>query len=314
MNRLVLVSGSSCPDLAQRIAQSLGEELVDAGIERFANGEIYCEISSSVRGADVFVIQSLTRPVNDNLMELLILIDALKRASANSITVVMPHYGYSRQDRKANPRSPITAKLVADILTTAGATRVITMELHTGQIQGFFNIPFDNLYSSIVFLPYLEKELLKPNTICVSPDAGGVERVRRCANKLKCEIAMINKRRTAKNEAHALNIVGDVAGKNCILIDDIGDTAGTLMEAIKVLASEGAQQIHVCATHPIFSPPALERIKNCQELSSIIVTDTVALEPEVAQVAKIKVLPTHKIFAKAIELTYKHDSINALFL
>lgn len=314
MNRLVLVSGSSCPDLAQRIAQSLGVELVDAGLERFANGEIYCEISASVRGADVFVIQSLTRPVNDNLMELLILIDALKRASANSINVVMPHYGYSRQDRKANPRSPITAKLVADLLTTAGATRVITMELHTGQIQGFFNIPFDNLYSSIVFLPYLEKELLKPNTICVSPDAGGVERVRRCANKLKCEIAMINKRRTGKNEAHALNIVGDVEGKNCILIDDIVDTAGTLMEAIKVLAKEGAQQIHVCATHPIFSPPALERIKNCKELSSIIVTDTVALGPEVAEVGKIKVLPTHRIFAKAIELTYKHDSINALFL
>ena len=314
MKRLVLVSGSSCPDLALRISRSLGVELVDAGIERFANGEIYCEISSSVRGADVFVIQSLTRPVNDNLIELLILIDALRRASADAITVVMPHYGYSRQDRKANPRSPITAKLVADLLTTAGATRVITMELHTGQIQGFFNIPFDNLYSSIVFLPYLEKELLKPNTICVSPDAGGVERVRRCANKLKCEIAMINKRRTAKNTAEAINIVGDVEGKNCILIDDIVDTAGTLMEAIKVLAAHGATQIHVCATHPIFSPPALERIQNCKELDSIIVTDTVPLPPEVSQISKIKVLPTHQIFAKAIELTYNNDSINALFL
>jgi ribose-phosphate pyrophosphokinase len=314
MKRLVLVAGSSNTVLAQKVSKFLDIPLVDPQLQRFANGEIYCEVSQSVRGADVFVIQSLCHPVNDNLMELLILLDALKRASAASITAVMPHYGYSRQDRKASPRTPITAKLVADLLTTAGASRVITMELHAGQIQGFFNIPFDNIYSSPVFVPYLMQEVFHKNSICVSPDSGGVERVRDYAKKLKCDIAMIDKRRTGKNKAQAMNIVGDVDGKECIIIDDIVDTAGTLVEACRALKDNGATKIYVCATHPIFSPPALQRIAACADLEKIIVSDTVPLAEEAGKIDKIKVLSTTEVFAKAIHRTFNNDSLSTLFI
>ena len=262
----------------------------------------------------VFVIQSTCTPVNDNLMELLIMIDALKRASASSITAVIPHYGYSRQDRKVSPRTPISAKLVADIITTAGATRVITMDLHAGQIQGFFNIPFDNIYASPVLLKYIKDEIFTENSVFVSPDAGGVERVRHYAKKLKSDIAMIDKRRTGKNVAKAMNIVGDVSGKECIIIDDMIDTAGTLVEACRALRENGATKVYACATHPIFSDPAYSRIAESEELDQVIVTDTIPLKDESRNIPKIKVLSTAEILSKAIHRTFNNDSVSSLFI
>lgn len=314
MKRIALVSGTSSPSLSRRISEHLDVSLVDPQLVRFANGEIFCEIEKNVRGADVFIIQSVCSPVNDNLMELLIMIDALKRASASSITAVIPHYGYSRQDRKASPRTPISAKLVADILTVAGSTRVITMDLHAGQIQGFFNIPFDNIYASPVILNYLQKEVFSENSIFVSPDAGGVERVRYYAKKMKCDIAMIDKRRTGKNIAKAMNIIGEVKGKECIIIDDMIDTAGTLIEACKALKENGATKVFACATHPVFSPPAYERISNCEELDQVIVTDTIPLSDNGVNVDKIKVLSVAELLSKAIHRTFKNDSVSSLFI
>jgi len=314
MKRMVLVSGSANPSLSKSVSDYLDVPLLNPNLVRFANGEIYCEIEKSVRGADVFILQSTCPPVNDNLMELLILIDALKRASAASITAVMPHFGYARQDRKASPRSPVTAKLVADLITTAGANRVITIDLHSGQIQGFFNIPFDNIYAAPVFLKYIRENIITSNSICVSPDSGGVERVRFYAKRLECDLAMIDKRRTARNVAQAMNIVGDVRGKDCILIDDIIDTAGTLVEACRALKAHGANKVCVCGTHALFSPPALERIEKCVELDQIIVTNTVPLSAEALTCKKIKVLSVSEIFARAIHRTFNNDSLSSLFL
>ncbi|WP_034733045.1 ribose-phosphate pyrophosphokinase [Bacteriovorax sp. Seq25_V] len=314
MNRIVLVSGSSNPKLSKDISTILDVPLVDPQLVRFANGEVFCEIEKNVRGADVFIIQSTCPPVNDSLMELLIMIDALKRASAKSITAVIPHYGYSRQDRKASPRTPITAKLVADILTVAGATRVITMDLHAGQIQGFFNIPFDNIFASPVLLNYIKKELLTDNTVFVSPDAGGVERVRHYAKKCHLDIAMIDKRRTGKNIAKAMNIIGDVKDKDCIIIDDMIDTAGTLVEACQALKDKGARRVVACATHPVFSGPALERIKNSDAIDRIIVTNTIPLTEEAKSIEKITCLSVADILSKAIHRTFNNDSVSSLFI
>jgi ribose-phosphate pyrophosphokinase len=314
LKRIVLVSGSSNQSLSSQISDYLDVPLVNPQLVRFANGEIFCEIEKHVRGADVFVIQSTCAPVNDNLMELLIMIDALKRASATSITAVIPFYGYARQDRKSSPRTPISAKLVADILTVAGASRVITMDLHAGQIQGFFNIPFDNIYASPVILNYIKKELFTENTIFVSPDAGGVERVRSYAKKLNSDIAMIDKRRTGKNIAEAMNIVGNVQGKECIIIDDMIDTAGTLVEACKALRKNGATKIYACATHPVFSKPAIDRIAACEELDRVIVTDTIPLTEEAKKCAKVVVLSTAELLSKAIHRTFNNDSVSSLFV
>ncbi|MDC1174443.1 ribose-phosphate pyrophosphokinase [Bacteriovoracaceae bacterium] len=314
MKRIVLVSGTSNPNLSQKISEYLDVNLVNPQIVRFANGEIFCEIEKNVRGADVFLLQSTCTPVNDNLMELLIMIDALKRASASSITAVIPHYGYARQDRKVSPRTPISSKLVADLITVAGATRVITMDLHAGQIQGFFNIPFDNIYASPVMVNYIKNEVANENTIFVSPDAGGVERVRHYAKKLKTDIAMIDKRRTGKNVAKAMNIVGNVEGKECIIIDDMIDTAGTLIEACKALKDNGATKVVACATHPIFSKPAIERIRDADFLDQVIVTDTIPLCEEGLKVEKIKVLTVAEILSKAIHRTFNNDSVSSLFI
>lgn len=314
MRRIVLVSGSSNPSLANKISEYLDVALVDPQLRRFANGEIYCEIEKNVRGADVFLIQTLSAPVNDNLMELLIMIDALKRASAASITTVIPYYGYSRQDRKASPRTPITAKLVADMLTAAGATRVVTMDLHAGQIQGFFDIPFDNIYASPVLLDYIKEKIDLENLMMVSPDAGGVERVRWYAKRLQKDIAMIDKRRTGPNVAKALNIVGDVKNKDVIIVDDMIDTAGTLIEAVKTLREHGAKKIYAFATHGIFSGPAAERIQNCEELEAIVVTDTIPLCSDCKKVSKIITLSTAEILSKAIHRTFNHDSVSSLFI
>lgn len=317
MRRIVLVSGNSTPELSESISEKLDVPLVDPQLITFANGEIYCEIEKNVRGADVFLIQSLTKPVNDNLMELLIMIDALKRASAASITAVIPHYGYARQDRKVRARSPISAKLVADLITAAGATRVITMDLHAGQIQGFFNIPFDNIHASPVLLKHISEEIFQNNSsegfVCVSPDAGGVDRVRHFAKKLKCELAMIDKRRVDHNVAKAFNVVGDIQGKNLIIIDDMIDTAGTLVEAARVLKKNGAGKIYSCATHGIFSEPAIERINNCEELEQVVVTNTVPLSKAARESKKIKVLSTSELLSKAIYRTFNHDSVSSLF-
>ena len=314
MKRIVLVSGTSVPVLAQKISRYLDVPLLNPQIVKFANGEIFCEMEQNVRGADVFVVQSTCPPVNDNLMELLIMIDALKRASATSITAVIPHYGYSRQDRKVSPRTPITAKLIADILTVAGATRVVTMDLHAGQIQGFFNIPFDNLFASPVILDYIKNNVSTEKLTCVSPDAGGVERVRYYAKKMKCDLAMIDKRRTGRNVAKAMNVVGDVKGKVAVIIDDMIDTAGTLVEATKALKDNGAQRVIACATHPVFSPPAIERIIACEELDQVIVTDTIPLCAQGKDVDKIKVLSVAEILYKAIQRTFNNDSVSSLFV
>jgi len=314
MKRIVLVSGSSNPALSKRISEHLDVPLVDPQLVRFANGEIFCEIEKNVRGADVFIIQSTITPVNDNMMELLIMLDALKRASAASITAVIPHYGYARQDRKVMPRTPITSKLVADLLTVAGATRVITMDLHAGQIQGFFNIPTDNIYASPIILKYIREEIFGENTVCVSPDSGGVERVRHYAKKLGCDLAMIDKRRVGKNVAKAMNIIGDVEGKECIIIDDMVDTAGTLIEASKALKNNGATKVYCCTTHPVFSNPALDRIEASEELDRIIVTDTIPLSERGKKIAKIKVLSTSDLLSKAIHRTFNHDSVSSLFI
>ncbi|HLE11907.1 MAG: phosphoribosylpyrophosphate synthetase [Bdellovibrionales bacterium RIFOXYD12_FULL_39_22] len=314
MDKIVLVSGTSNLKLAQRISENLDLPLVDPQLVRFANGEIFCEIASTVRGAHVFVIQSTSSPVNDTLMELLIMIDALKRASASSITAVMPHYGYSRQDRKATSRSPISAKLVADILTVAGAKRVMTMDLHAGQIQGFFDIPFDNIYASPVFFKYMSECLFTDKTVCISPDSGGVERVRHYAKKLNCDLGMIDKRRVAKNVAKAMNIVGDVQDKECIIIDDIVDTAGTLIEACRALKDKGAKKVYACATHPVLSSPALDRIESCAELDRLVVTDTIPLSARAQTISKIVVLSTAEIFADAIQRTFKNISLSPLFI
>ncbi len=316
MRRIVLVSGTSNKTLSKKISEYLDVPLVDPQIRRFANGEIFCEIEKNVRGADVFIVQTTSAPVNDNIMELLVMIDALKRASAESITAVVPHYGYSRQDRKASPRTPISAKLVADLLTVAGANRVVTMDLHAGQIQGFFDIPFDNIYASPVFLSYIKDELSLDieKLVFVSPDAGGVERVRWYAKKLGTDIAMIDKRRTGPNVAKAMNIVGDVKDKDVIIIDDMIDTAGTLIEAAKTLKDHGAKKIYSFATHGVFSNPAAERIDSSQELSQVVVTDTIPLTPELKKVSKIKVLSTAEILSKAIHRTFNHDSVSSLFI
>lgn len=316
MKRLILVSGNSNLELSNCISKHLSTPLIDPQITHFANGEIYCQISKNIRGADVFVIQSVCAPqINDNLMELLVIVDALKRASAASIVVVMPHYGYSRQDRKVSPRTPITAKLVADIITVAGATRVITMDLHAGQVQGFFNIPFDNIYSAPVILEYLKKEVIRDlnDLICVSPDAGGMERARHYAKKLNCDIAMIDKRRIAPNVAQAMSVVGNVLDKDCLIVDDIIDTAGTTIAAIKTLKQKGAKKIIICATHPVFSGKAYERVIECTDLTQVIVTDTIPLEKKWLSVEKVKVISIGEILAKAIRYTFEDESVSSLF-
>jgi ribose-phosphate pyrophosphokinase len=313
MRRLVLVSGTSNKALSNQISNYLDVPLVDPQVQKFANGEIFCEIEKNVRGADVFVVQTTSTPANDNLMELLITIDALKRASADSITAVIPHYGYSRQDRKASPRTPISSKLVADILTVAGATRIITLDIHAGQIQGFFDIPFDNIYASPVFLDYIKNNIDLNNLTLVSPDAGGIERVLWYAKRLEKDIAMIDKRRTAPNVAKAMNIVGDVEGKDVIIIDDMIDTAGTLIEAAKTLKSHGAKKIYAFSTHGVFSGPAAKRIDSCEELEAVVVTDSIPLTDELKSVNKIKVLSVADILSKAIHRTFNHDSVSSLF-
>jgi ribose-phosphate pyrophosphokinase len=309
---LRLISGNANPGLAQGISDFLGIPLVDAEIRRFLDGECFCSIKENIRGGDVFVIQSTSPPVNDNLMELLVIVDALKRASAMRITAVLPYYGYARQDRKVQPRVPISAKLVADLITVSGVDRVLTMDLHAGQIQGFFSIPVDNLFAIPVILEYF-RELNINNVVMVSPDAGGVERARAFAKLLgNSSLAIIDKRRPGPNEAEVMHIIGDVKGKNAIILDDMIDSAGTMTKAAASLKGAGAVKVFACATHGVLSNPALERISG-SVLEECIVTNTIPLRDDTKSCDKIKVLDVSKLFGEAIGRIYKNSSVSSLF-
>lgn len=304
-------AGNSNPALSNSICEILEIPLGKSLLSRFSDGEIRVEIGENVRGADVFVIQTGAAPVNDHLMELLVMIDAFKRASARRITAVMPYYCYARQDRKNKPRVPITARLVADLITRVGAHRIVTMDLHAGQIQGFFDVPVDNLYASPILLPYI-KEHFGRDVVIVSPDAGGVPRARAYAKLLKSGLAMIDKRRGEPNQAEALNIIGEVEGKSAIILDDMVDTAGTLVEATRTLLEKGATAVCCCVTHAILSGPAIERIEK-SSLNKLIVTDTLATRPEISKCSKIKCVSSARLFAAAIRSIHNEDSISTLF-
>ncbi len=302
-------SGTANEKFSKSVARYLSIPLSEATIKRFSDGEISVQINESVRGKDVFIIQSTCAPANANLMELLIMTDALRRSSANSINAIIPYFGYARQDRKAAPRVPITAKLVANLMETAGIDRVVTVDLHAGQIQGFFNIPVDNLYGSIVFKDYLQRKNLK-NPIIASPDIGGVARARHFAKNFDLDIVIIDKRREKANESEVMNIIGDVEGKDVILIDDMIDTAGTIVKAASALKNNGANSVIAFCTHPVLSGPAYDRIEK-GELDELIVTDTIPLSKTSE---KIKVLSVSKLFSEAIRRIYHNESINGLFV
>ncbi len=312
LNDFWIFSGNSNPVLATRICEYLNMPMGGAKLTTFSDGEIQIEIEDNVRTKDVFVIQSTCSPVNNHLVELLLMIDAVKRSSASSITAVMPYYGYARQDKKVAPRVPISAKLIADLLTTAGAGRVITMDLHAGQIQGFFNIPVDNLFAAPIILNFIRNNL-HDDIVVVSPDAGGVERARAFAKRLEAGLAIVDKRRTAPNVAKAMAVIGNVKGKTAIILDDMVDTAGTMTEAVKVLLENGANEVHACCAHPVLSGPAIDRIKAC-DLKSLVVTDTIPLSPEAAACDKIKVLTIANLMGEAILRSYRGDSVTSLFV
>lgn len=304
-----IFSGTANLEFAKKISKYLSMPLSNAGVKRFSDGEISIQIDESVRGKDVFIIQSTCAPANDNLMEMLILTDALRRSSASSITAITPYFGYARQDRKAMPRVPITAKLVANLMQTAGIDRVATIDLHAGQIQGFFDIPVDNLYGSIIFNDYIRAKNFK-NPIIASPDIGGIARARSVAKQLGLDIIIVDKRREKANESEVMNIIGDVAGKEVILVDDIIDTAGTIVKAAAALRDAGATSVMACCTHAVLSGPAYERIEN-SVLDELIVSDTIPLRQENA---KIKVLSVAPLFAEVIRRVYHNESVNSLFI
>jgi len=308
---LRIFSGNSNRELAQQVCNRLEIPLGRARVDTFSDGEIRVEIAENARGTDAFIVQSCSYPINDHLIELLAMIDALKRASARRITAVMPYYGYARQDRKSKPRVPITARLVADLLTKVGAQRILTMDLHAGQIQGFFNIPVDNLYASPILLPYI-KEHFSGDLVIVSPDAGGVPRARAYATRLGANLALIDKRRDEPNKAKAMNIIGDVKNKLAVILDDMVDTAGTLTEAARALLEHDALSVHACCTHAVLSGPALERIAK-GHLETLVVTNTIPLREEAKKIEKIKVLSAHKLFSEAIKNIHNEDSISCLF-
>jgi ribose-phosphate pyrophosphokinase len=312
MEKFWVFSGNSNPELTKKICAYLGVPLGGAKVKTFSDGEVQIEIEENVRTKDVFVVQSTCCRVNDNLVELLLMIDAFKRASARRITAVMPYYGYARQDKKVAPRVPISAKLVADLLTTAGATRVITMDLHAGQIQGFFDIPVDNLFAAPVLLSYLKKQF-RNDIVIVSPDAGGVERARAFAKRLSAGLAIVDKRRSAPNKATAMAVIGNVRNKTAIILDDMVDTAGTLTEAVGVLLKNGAKDVHACCSHSVLSGPAVQRVTD-SELSSLVTTDTIPLSVNAQMCDKIKVLSIAELVGEAIIRSFNGDSVTSLFV
>ena len=313
LERMRIFSGNANKKLAQDICAKLGIALGKANVATFSDGETRVEINENVRGMDVFIVQSTCPPVNDHVMELLVLIDAMKRASADRVTAVIPYYGYARQDRKVAPRAPITAKLVADLITTAGANRVMSMDLHAGQIQGFFNIPVDNLYATPILLKYIQKNFAE-NLVIVSPDTGGVERARAFARRLNAALAIIDKRREGPNESQVMNIIGNVKGKRVIILDDMIDTAGTMVQAAAALEAEGATEVVACCSHAVLSGPAIDRIDG-SNLKEVIVTDTIPLHDRARQCTKkITVLPVAGLLSEAVRRIYYNDSVSSLFI
>ena len=309
--RVLVFSGRANRKLTEEICKYMDVPLGKTVIRDFSDKEIYVKIEENVRGGDVFVVQSTCFPGNTNLMELLIMIDALRRSSAKRITAVIPYYGYARQDRKNEPRVPITSKLVADLVVTAGADRVLTVDLHAGQIQGFFNIPVDHLFAINVLLDYIKEQKLK-DLIVISPDAGGVERARAYAKRLNSSLAIIDKRRDIPNEAKAMNIIGDVKGKIAFIVDDMIDTAGTLMEATDALLGAGAREVHACCSHPVLSGPAGERIAS-SPIKTVITTNTIPLNGELEKNSKIKVLSVASLLGEAIIRIHQETSVSSLF-
>ncbi|RNC68344.1 MAG: ribose-phosphate pyrophosphokinase [Desulfuromonadales bacterium] len=312
-DKIRIFSGNSNRELAEKICANLGLPLGKANVKNFSDGEIMVEIGENVRGRDTYVVQSTCAPTNNNLMELLIMTDALKRASAATITAVIPYYGYARQDRKVAPRTPITSKLVADLITTSGADRVVTVDLHAGQIQGFFNIPVDNLYAAPVILEDLKRRFPENSIVMVSPDAGGTERARAFAKRLGCTLAVIDKRRTGPNVAEVMHLIGDVKGKAAIILDDMIDTAGTLTQAARALKEHGAKAIYACATHGVLSGPAIDRI-NESDIEAVVITDTVPLGEKAQRTSKIKVLTVASLLAEAIRRIHGDESVSSLFV
>jgi ribose-phosphate pyrophosphokinase len=309
---LTIFGGNANRDLAESICKCVEARPGAAEVTTFSDGEIFVEINENVRGVNCFVVQPTCAPVNQNLMELLIMIDALKRASAGSIVAVIPYFGYARQDRKVKPRTPISAKLVADLITAAGADRVVSVDLHAGQIQGFFNIPVDHLFSMPVMIEYLKQHHGK-DSVLVSPDAGGVERARAYSKRLNATLAIIDKRREKANVSEVMHIIGDVKGKDAILVDDMIDTAGTLTNAAKALMEAGARTVSACATHAVLSGPAIERIQT-SPLSEVVVTDTIPLRAEAKACGKIKQLSVARLLGEAIKRIHHGDSISSLFI
>lgn len=307
---LKVFTGNANPQLAMEICEHLQIPLGQINVTKFSDGELYCQILENVRGKDVFLVQPTCCPVNNNLMELLIMIDAFKRSSATRITSVIPYYGYARQDRKDKPRVPITSKLVADLLTAAGTHRILTVDLHVGQIQGFFDIPVDHLYAMVVMIDYLKK-LNIPNLTVVSPDAGGVERARAFAKRLNADLAVIDKRRTGPNEAEILHIIGQVAGRNILICDDIIDTAGTLVNTVTALRKKRAENVYACATHAVLSGPAIERLRNAP-IQEIILTNTVPLEPS-KRLPNMTILSVGSLLGTAIQSIHEETSVSNLF-
>jgi ribose-phosphate pyrophosphokinase len=309
---LKLFGGTSNLNLTKEVCDYLNIVPGEMVNKAFSDGETQIEIEENVRGRDTFIVQSTCRPVNDNLMQLLIIADALKRASAKSITAVIPYYGYARQDKKVKPRVPISAKLVADLITVAGVNRVISIDLHAGQIQGYFNIPVDNIYSAPIVLNYIRKHF-KDNLSVISPDAGGVERARAFAKRLDASLAIIDKRREAPNVAEAMNIVGDVKGKTAVILDDMVDTGGTLIEAAQALVQNGAAHVYACCTHPVLSGDAAQRIAD-SPIESLVVTNTIPLSRKASESAKIKVISVAEILGEAIKRVYFSRSVSSLFV
>ena len=311
-DRLKIFTCSANPALAHAICRELGTELGAAEVDTFSDGETHLQVMENVRGADVFVVQPTCSPVDHNLMEVLLMMDALKRASAQRITAVLPYYGYARQDRKDRPRMPISAKLVASLLETAGAHRILALDLHAAQIQGFFEIPVDHMFATPVFIDYF-KPMVTHDSVVVSPDAGGVERARAFAKRLELPLAIIDKRRTEANVAEVMHIIGDIQGKHCLVVDDLIDTAGTLVKGVEALMSQGAKSVRAVATHAVFSGPAIDRIE-ASALTEVVVTDSIPLSGRAMECSRVKVLSVDPLLARAIQSIHEDGSVSALFI
>jgi len=307
-----ILSGNSNKHLSEKISKYLKNRLVNSSIRKFADGEIYIEINENIRGNSIFLIQSISSPANDNLMELLLCIDALKRSSAKNITAVIPYFGYARQDRKVAPRTSISAKLVSNLITKAGADRIVTVDLHAGQIQGFFDIPVDNLFATPIFTRHIKRKIKNKNLICVAPDVGGVERARALGRKLNAELAIIDKRRSAPGKSLVMNVIGNVKGKICIIVDDLIDSGGTIVNATEALIKRGAKEVHVYVTHGVLSGDAVEKIKK-SKIKNLVVTDTINISDRVKKVRNIEILSISNLLAEAIKRISNSTSVSDLF-